>query len=119
MIYGTHFGNGCHEVPVAHLSEPIRKWVKGCDNYLQVKASSQVTVGLLSLLEIPATRGERINIDFTAKLPITKNGNDTIVTITDGLRKRVRRFAEKEAELTMENIATLFQEHYIRSSYVG
>jgi hypothetical protein len=45
-------------------------------------------VGLLSPLEIPMACRERINIDFITKLPITEKGNDTIVTIVDGLIKR-------------------------------
>jgi hypothetical protein len=50
-------------------------------------------------LKIPRARSERINIDFVSKLPMTKKGNDTIVTIIDGLIKKVIWFATKEADL--------------------
>jgi hypothetical protein len=45
-------------------------------------------VGLLSPLKILRARGERVNIDFVTKLPVTKIRNDTIITIIDGLTKK-------------------------------
>jgi hypothetical protein len=57
------------------------------DIYLRIKATNQVTAGLLSLLEIPRARSNRINIDLATKLPMTKTGNNTIITIVDALTK--------------------------------
>jgi hypothetical protein len=46
-------------------------------------------------------------------LPTTKSGNDTIVTIIDGLSKHVRWLATTEANLPSERFAELFIEHYV------
>lgn len=96
------------------IFETVRSWIRGCATCLRVKPKNQLPAGLLSPLDIPAARGERINIDFVTKLPTSTSGNDTIVTIVDGLTKRVRWFATKEAELTAERFAELFLEHYVR-----
>jgi hypothetical protein len=89
--------------------------VNACDTCLRVKASNRATVGSLSLLETPNARGERININCLTKLPMSKSGNDTIVTIIDAITKRVRWFATNEAKLSAEKFAQLFLDHYVRA----
>jgi hypothetical protein len=47
------------------------------------------------------------------KLPKTTLGNDTIVTIIDGLMKPVRWFAMREINLLAKKFAHLFINNYI------
>lgn len=60
-------------------------------------------------------RGECINIDFVTKLPCTAIGNDSIITIIDGLTKWVHWFARREADLSAEKFASLFIEHHVHA----
>jgi hypothetical protein len=96
------------------IFETVRAWIRGCATCLRIKPRNQLPAGLLSPLDIPAARGERVNIDFITKLPTTTAGNDTIVTIIDGLTKRVRWFPTTEADLTAERFAELFLQNYVR-----
>jgi hypothetical protein len=54
-----------------------------------------------------------IKIDFGTNRPSSRNGNETIVTIIDGLTKYVRWFTKSEAILTAEIFAAFFIENYI------
>jgi hypothetical protein len=96
------------------LYETVRAWIRGCETCLRVKASNQRPAGLLTPLEIPSTRGKRVNIDFVTKLLTTTRNHDTIITIIDGLTKCARWFATREADLTSERFAQLFIKHYVR-----
>jgi hypothetical protein len=44
---------------------------------------------------------------------MTASGKDTIITMVDGLSKRVRWVSIMEADLTAERFAELFVEHYV------
>ena len=96
------------------MFESVRTWIRGCATCLRVKPNNHVPAGLLSPLEVPVARGDRVNIDFVTKLPSSQSGMDTIVTIIDGLSKRVRWFAAKEADLTAERFAEMFLDNYVR-----
>jgi hypothetical protein len=89
--------------------------VRGCQTCLRIKAVNQKPTGLLSPLDIPLSRGEHIYIDFVTKLLTMSQNHDTIVTIIDGLTKRVHRFTIQEADLTAEQFAQLILEHYFRA----
>jgi hypothetical protein len=95
------------------IFETVRRWTRRCSTCLRVKPKNQLPAGLLSPLPIPSSRTERINIDFITKLPMTTPGKDTIITIVDGLSKRIRWVATTEEDLTAERFAELFVEHYV------
>jgi hypothetical protein len=97
------------------MVDSICKLVSGYDTSLRIKASNRVPAGLLSLLAILSVCGKKINIDFVTKLLVTENGNDSTVTIINGLTKRVCWLANKEAQLLAEKFATLFLDNCIRS----
>jgi hypothetical protein len=73
------------------------------------------TTSRIAPLDIPANRGERINIDIITKPPVTTKGNGTIITIVDGLTKRVHWIAASETGLTAEHFAQICTDNYIRN----
>ena len=69
------------------MSSDIKCYVSTCDSCQCNKASNQQTTGLLQTLNTSTRRWEQITMDFITHLPITKNGNDSIVVFIDRLSK--------------------------------
>jgi hypothetical protein len=93
--------------------QTVKQYVKGCAACARAKSTNQKPYGLLQPLDVPSARWQRINIDFITKLP-TSNGNDTIITIVDGLTKRAIWTATTEKDLTAQRFAEIFIDVYFR-----
>jgi hypothetical protein len=96
------------------MYQKVKRYVQGCATCARTKSSNQKPYGLLQPLDIPDERWRRINIDFITKLPVTKDGNDTIITIIDALTKRAHWIATTEKHLTAIKFAEIFRDHYVR-----
>jgi hypothetical protein len=92
----------------------VKRYVRGCATCHRSKPPNHKPFGLLQPLDVPEHRWQRINIDFVVKLPKSKDGNDTIITIIDALTKRAHWIATKEDGLTAEKFAKLFVDQYFR-----
>jgi hypothetical protein len=117
---GGHFGIGRTYETISRrffwprMYQEVKRYVQGCATCARTKPSNQKPYGLLQPLDIPDERWRRINIDFITKLPTTKNGNDTIITIIDALTKRAHWIATTEKDLTAVRFAELFRDHHVR-----
>ena len=89
------------------MSNDIKRYVSTCDSCQRNKASNQQTAGLLQTLDTPTRRWEQITMDFITHLPVTKNGNDSIVVFVDRLSKRAH-FRALHSTATAPEIAKLF-----------
>ena len=70
---------------------------------------------------MPQRRWQRINVNFTMKLPETVSGelpiyggNDTIMTFIDALTKRAHWVVTSEKSLMAEHFAEVFMNSYFR-----
>lgn len=115
---GGHFGAGktyarlSHVVFIPRLYTVVSKYVRSCSTCLRTK-STKGTFGLLKPLPYEEGRWTRIGIDFITKLPLTTQGNDTIVTIVDHMSKRVHWFPTNE-KIDAKDFAVLFFDNYVR-----
>jgi hypothetical protein len=71
------------------LYSTVEKFVRSCDSCQRIKSSNMVTPGELQNLEYPTERWQSISLDFVTHLPLTNNGNNSILTVTDRFSKRV------------------------------
>jgi transposase InsO family protein len=115
-----HFGTQRTHATIAkrffwpRMFQEVKRYVKGCGTCARTKPSNQKPYGLLQPLDVPDERWRRINIDFITKLPTTKLGHDTIITIIDALTKRAHWLSTKESELTAVKFAEIFRDQYLR-----
>ena len=89
----------------------IQYYINTCMKCQENKSSNQLPMGLLQSLPIPERRWQQITMDFIVQLPMTKNGNDSIIVIVDKLSKMacyipttVNVTAQQVAKLVFENI---------------
>jgi len=89
----------------------IKKYVQSCDKCQRSKNSTQPVPGLLNSLEIPNRPWESISLDFITHLPLTKNKNDTLITVVDRFSKQlvlipttIKITAEETAKKIFDNV---------------
>ena len=124
---GGHFGTQRTAAPVQRefywkgLAQDFQRYVRGCATWHRAKPSNERPFGILQPLEIPQRRWQRINVNFTMKLPETVSGelpiyggNDTIMTFIDALTKRAHWVVTSEKDLMAEHFAEVFMNSYFR-----
>src|SRR5947209_2006041 len=89
------------------MNKEIQRYISTCDACQRNKVTNQKPVGLLQTLKTPSRRWEQVTMDFITHLPVTKNGNDSIVVLVDRLSKRAHFRAIHCTAMTPE-IAKLF-----------
>ena len=65
------------------MNKEIQCYVSTCNTCQRNKATNQKPAGLLQTLETPSKCWEQVTMDFITHLPITKNGNNSIVVFID------------------------------------
>ncbi|GJU41832.1 putative reverse transcriptase domain-containing protein [Tanacetum coccineum] len=85
----------------------IATYVSKCLTYAKVKAEHQRPSGLLQQPEIPEWKWDKITMDFITKLPMSKNGHDTIWVIVDRLTKSTHFLAIRE-DYSTERLARIY-----------
>ena len=91
----------------------IQRYVNTCELCQRNKARQTKPPGLLQPLEIPSGRWLDIGMDFMISLPVTKNGYDSIMVITDRLTKRCK-FIPTRMKATAQETADLFMKQYVK-----
>jgi len=71
------------------LYSTVERFVRSCDSCQRIKSSNSCTPGELQNLEYPTGRWQSISLDFVTHLPLTANGNNSVLTVTDRFSKRV------------------------------
>jgi hypothetical protein len=91
----------------------VEEYVRSCEICNRGKAQREKPRGLLQPLPIPTRPWESIGWDFITDLPITVNGNDTILTVVDRFTKE-GHFIPCRKDLTADKLADLFLTHIVR-----
>jgi hypothetical protein len=91
----------------------IKKYVISCQTCQRVKPEQRKPAGPLQPLPIPQDRWEEISMDFITDLPVTPNGNDTIITVVDRLTK-MAHFIPAKSPLPAKEVAKLFFSNVFR-----
>ncbi|GJY05799.1 putative reverse transcriptase domain-containing protein [Tanacetum coccineum] len=89
------------------MKKDIATYVSKCLMCSKVKAEHQRPSGLLQQPEKPEWKWDKITMDFTTKLPRSKNGHDTIWVIVDRLTKSAHFMAIREYYST-ERLAKIY-----------
>jgi hypothetical protein len=93
------------------LSSFIKEYVRGCQHCPQIKHSTHRPYGLLQPHPAPEGPWTRVGIDFITGLPLTKNGHNTIMTVSDHFTKMLRLIPTLWKGLTAEKTAILYKDH--------
>jgi len=86
------------------------KYIPGCQECQQNKASTMKPVGPLHLLKVPDGRCESIAMDFIGPLP-EDNGSDCILMITDRLGSDIQIIPTR-TDITAEELAIVFIDNW-------
>jgi hypothetical protein len=97
-----------------NMRKTVSDYIKTCEICQRDKASTQLPPGLLQSLEIPNQRWHTVTMDFITKLPVTKNGYDTIMVVVDKFTKMVHYVPTKEKGLTPDVLAKLFFDSIVK-----
>ncbi|MCO5583432.1 hypothetical protein L7F22_037343 [Adiantum nelumboides] len=95
------------------MQQDVIKYVKVCHSCQIMKASRQLSQGLLQPLPVPKERKESISMDFITTLPRTTKGNAQILVIVDRFSKMAHFILCKKAA-SAPDIVSLFVEHIFR-----
>lgn len=91
----------------------IQDYVSSCVSCQSNKASNQKPAGLLHPLPIPNRRWEQVSMDFIGPLPVTRRGNDFVLTVVDKLSKMVHILPCRKT-ITAKQVASLFWREVVR-----
>ncbi|MGL4848123.1 MAG: reverse transcriptase domain-containing protein, partial [Clostridium sp.] len=69
------------------MKKYITNYVASCVRCQTSKRISQKSAGLLQPLQIPSRRWDQISMDFVTNLPVSKQGNDSVLVVIDMLSK--------------------------------
>jgi hypothetical protein len=94
------------------MKQDIHDFVNHCAHCQCNKAKSMAAAGPQEPLAIPDYPFQSISMDFITKLPVTPEGNDTLIVWVDRLTKYVTVHACKET-LTAEDFAKYTVQHVI------
>ncbi|GJV35896.1 putative reverse transcriptase domain-containing protein [Tanacetum coccineum] len=94
------------------MKRDIATYVSKCLTCSKVKAEHQRPSGLLQQPEIPEWKWDKITVDFIAKLPRSKSGNDTIWVIVDRLTKSAQFLAIRE-DYSTEKLAKIYVDEIV------
>ncbi|GKF31921.1 putative reverse transcriptase domain-containing protein [Tanacetum coccineum] len=89
------------------MKRDIATYVSKCLTCSQVKAEHQRPSDLLQQPEIAEWKWDKITMDFITKLPMSKNGHDTIWIIVDRLTKSTHFLSIRE-DYSMERLAKIY-----------
>ncbi|MCO5588845.1 hypothetical protein L7F22_042805 [Adiantum nelumboides] len=95
------------------IQQDVIKYVKACHSCQIMKASRQLSQGLLQPLPVPKERWESISMDFITTLLRTSKGNAQILVIVDRFSKMAHFIPCKKAA-SAPDIASLFVQHIFR-----
>ena len=95
------------------IHEYCRRYVESCVACRTSKASNLRTGGLLQPLIIPTRRWESVSLDFITSLPVTSNGNDSILVIVDSLSK-MAHFVPTNSKISALETVELLADRLVR-----
>lgn len=95
------------------IDTDVDKYVRECHSCQRNKSPNHPPHGDLHPLPVPEDLWESISIDFIVKLPTTKAGHDSILTVVDRLSKYAIFIPCKEAGLKSEGLVKLLEERVI------
>ena len=96
------------------LHSEVLQYCNTCDSCARNKASRQRPVGLLQPLPVPKTPWQVITMDFITYLPVTPQGNDTVVVFVDSLTKMVHLCASAARGLDSMKVARVFMDEVFK-----
>ena len=65
------------------MNKEIQCYVLTCDTCQRNKTTNQKPASLLQTLKTPSKHWEQVMMDFITHLPVTKNGNNSIIVFVD------------------------------------
>lgn len=96
-----------------NMNDSVKIFVQSCSQCQRNKASNQLPSGLLQPIPTPERRWDTVTIDFIGPLPLTKKGNNSIITIVDKTTKMVH-FISTTTSATAPVVASLFIDNVVR-----
>jgi hypothetical protein len=91
----------------------VIQYVKNCDSCQNNKSHNLKPAGLLKPLEIRVENWNSFSLDFTTRLPKTRNGKDAILVFVDRLNND-GHFVATTTRVSVEETAKLFIETILR-----
>jgi hypothetical protein len=95
------------------MKEDVEVYCRVCPSCQLNKAKNTKPAGLLQPLDIPGRRWESVSMDFIVELPVSKNGNDSIMVIVDRLSK-MTHLVPCKSTATSPDIAEFFIREVVR-----
>ena len=95
------------------MSQHLKEFINSCHSCQRNKPFLQKPAGLLQPLPIPSRPWSSISMDLIVKLPKTKHGYDSIVTVVDRLTK-LTHFIPCTTDVTALQLAHLFLDNIFR-----
>ena len=95
------------------LDAEVTQYIAQCPKCQRNKASTAKPSGLLQSLPIPSRPWQSISMDFIVRLPMTKNGYDSILVFVDRLTK-MTHFVPTRTNIDAEEAAQLFLSNVFR-----
>ena len=96
-----------------NMQDSIKTYIQTCETCQRMKTIRAKPKGLLQPLEIADSRWSQISIDFITKLPVSKEGKNSILVITCTLTKRSHFIACKE-DISAIKLAEIFLKEFVR-----
>ena len=125
VLRGCHTDSVCH-LGVTHTLQMLQRfyWWVGLDQsvrwlvkrclFCQARNTSRQTIRWpTTLMHLPSSPGQIVSIDYFDPLPITRNGNKTILMYTDRFSRRTVAYAVTQDERTAEGTARIFVEQCV------
>ena len=95
------------------MKDDIVGYCRACPSCQLNKSRNTKPAGLLQPLDIPQRRWESISMDFITDLPVSKNGNDSILVVVDRLSKMTHLIPCK-SNIDATEVAELFMKEVVR-----
>lgn len=95
------------------MKDDIDAYCIACPSCQLNKARNTKPAGLLQPLNIPGRRWESISMDFIVELPLSNQGNDSVMVAVDRLTK-MTHMAPIKSNITAPEVAELFVREVVR-----
>jgi hypothetical protein len=94
------------------IRKSVSNHCKTCDSCQRVRINNQRSMGLYQPLPVPSKQWDTVTMDFITQLPLTQDGNTTIIVFVDKLTKMIHIVPTDKHDATV--VANLFLRHVFR-----